>query len=129
MERDRESGCSGGPHGEGIRPRVAGPQMPSQEPWTCFILLQPALLSALFSVPSTSQGAQLRTGSQGCPRCSQAWAPLWLPEPHQPLQRVLLRKAGKASEGWRRAEGKCRERFQLRKVTRGQAIGEPVDRV
>lgn len=68
MERDRESGCSGGPHGEGIRPRVAGPQMPSQEPWTCFILLQPALLSALFSMPSTSQGAQLQTRLTGLPQ-------------------------------------------------------------
>lgn len=68
MERDRKSGCSGGPHGEGIRPRVAGPQMPSQEPWTCFPVLSQRLLSAPFSVPSTSQGAQLQTRLTGLPQ-------------------------------------------------------------
>lgn len=40
-------------------------------------------------------------GSQGRPRCAQSWAQLWLPESHQAPQLAPLRKAGKASEGWR----------------------------
>lgn len=60
-ERDRESGCSGGPHEE-IRPHVAGPWMPSQEPWTCWVLTSQRLLNAPFTVPSMSREPSCEQG-------------------------------------------------------------------